>query len=136
MFRLTTLAQMRIPLPPQRAPDLLTSYFWSGDAIRSSSVSAVVLSATLAVPVPPARLMADWHRETALRLALEPGDVEPLPLARAHALLLMTRVEGTENLCTAKARWIPPLDGGVRTRDPWIGGRQFTDCRLRQAVLG
>ena len=62
-----------------------TSYYWSGDAIRSRSVSDVVLSGTVDVPSPPARLMADWKRETSLRLGLEPGDVEALPLARARA---------------------------------------------------
>jgi hypothetical protein len=74
---------MSHPLKPHRVRDLLTSYFWSGDAIRSRSVSDVVLSGTLDVPVPPARLIADWDRETS-RLGLEPGDVEPLPLARAR----------------------------------------------------
>ena len=64
---------------------LPTSYYWSGDAIRSRSVSDVVLSGTVDVPAPPARLMADWKRETSLRLGLEPGDVEALPLARARA---------------------------------------------------
>ncbi|MGO4391197.1 hypothetical protein AB4Z46_07560 [Variovorax sp. M-6] len=63
---------------------LLASYFWSGDAIRSRSVSDVVLTGTVDVPAPPARLMADWQREISLRLDLEPGDVEPLPLARAR----------------------------------------------------
>lgn len=65
--------------------DILTSYFWSGDAIRSRSVSSVVLSGTVDVPVPPARLTADWEREISSRMALEPGDVEALPLARARA---------------------------------------------------
>lgn len=69
---------------PHRAPDLPTSYFWSGEAIRSRSVSNVVLSGTVDVPAPPARLLADWNREISLRLGLEPGDVEPLPLARAR----------------------------------------------------
>lgn len=73
--------------PPQshRVQDLLASYFWSGDAIRSRSVSDVVLSGTVDVPAPPARLIADWERDTSLRLGLEPGDVEALPLARARA---------------------------------------------------
>lgn len=66
-------------------PDLLASYFCSGDAIRSRSVSGVVPSGRLEVPVPSARLLADWQRETSSRLGLEPGDVEPLPLARARA---------------------------------------------------
>lgn len=65
-------------------PELLACYFWSGDVIRSRSVSDVVLSGTLDVPASPARLTADWERETSLRLGLEPGDVEPLPLARAR----------------------------------------------------
>lgn len=65
--------------------DLLASYFWSGDVIRSRSVSDVVLSTVLDIPAPPTRLVADWERETASRLGLEPGDVEALPLARARA---------------------------------------------------
>lgn len=60
------------------------AYYWSGEAIRSRSVSAVVPTGTLNVPAPPARLVADWNREIALRLGLEPGDVETLPLARAR----------------------------------------------------
>ena len=44
-----------------------------------------MLSGTVDVPAPPARLLADWERETSLRLGLEPGDVEALPLARARA---------------------------------------------------
>ncbi|RQO57120.1 hypothetical protein DBV14_09720 [Variovorax sp. KBW07] len=64
--------------------DLLTSYYWSGDAIRSRSVSDVVLWGTVDVPEPPARLTADWEREIATRMVLEPGDVEALPLARAR----------------------------------------------------
>lgn len=76
---------MRHPSQPHPVRDLLASYFWSGDAIRSRSVSDVVLSGTLDVPAPPARLIADWTREASLRLGLEPGDVEALPLARARA---------------------------------------------------
>ncbi|SAK73396.1 hypothetical protein AWB79_04227 [Caballeronia hypogeia] len=63
---------------------MLTSHFWSGDAIRSRSVSDIVLSATLDVPAPSARVLADWQRETASRLELEPGDVEVMPLARTQ----------------------------------------------------
>ncbi len=69
---------------PHRPPDRLASYFWSGDALRSRSVSDVVLFSVLDVPAPPARLVADWQRETSLRLGLAPGDVEALPLARAR----------------------------------------------------
>jgi hypothetical protein len=76
---------MSHPPQPHRARDLLTSYFWSGDAIRSRSVSNGLLSGTVEVPAPPARLIADWERDIASRLLLEPGDVEPLPLARARA---------------------------------------------------
>jgi hypothetical protein len=74
-----TLDQINLP-----ARDRLTSYYWSGDVIRSRSVSDVVLTSTVDVPAPPARLLADWEREIASRLGLEPGDVEPLPLARAR----------------------------------------------------
>ena len=70
---------------PHQAPDRLVSYYRSGDAMRSRSVSNIVLSGTVNVPAPPARLVADWNRDTSLRLALEPGDVEALPLARARA---------------------------------------------------
>ena len=65
-------------------PSVPASYYWHGETIRSRSVSDVVPTATLDVPAPPARLVADWQREIALRLDLEPGDVEPLPLARAR----------------------------------------------------
>ena len=52
--------------------------------MRSRSVSDDVLCGTVDIAAPPARLLADWERETLLRLALEPGDVESLPLARAR----------------------------------------------------
>jgi len=73
--------------PPQasQTQDRLTSYFWSGDSIRSRSVSDIVLTSTVDVPLPPARLLADWDREIASRMLLEPGDVEAMPLARARA---------------------------------------------------
>ena len=64
---------------------LIASYFWSGDAVRSRSVSDVVLSSTVNIPAPSARLKADWEREISQRLDLEPGDVEELSLARARA---------------------------------------------------
>ena len=76
---------MNHPYAAQRAADILTAYYVSGDALRSRSVSARVLSGLLEVPAPPARLVADWQRDTALRLALEPGDVESLPLPRARS---------------------------------------------------
>jgi hypothetical protein len=64
---------------------MLTSFFWSGDTLRSRRVSDIVLSATLDVPVPPARVVADWQREVSSSLDLEPGDVEVMPLARTQA---------------------------------------------------
>jgi len=76
---------MNHPAQSHRVSDRLTSYFWSGDAIRSRCVSEVVLTGTLEVPVPPARLLADWAREISSRMVLEPGDVEAMPLARARA---------------------------------------------------
>jgi hypothetical protein len=66
------------------AKSSLVSYYWSGEAIRNRSVSSIVLFGTVDVPAPPARLVADWGREISSRLRLEPGDVEPLPLARAR----------------------------------------------------
>jgi len=69
--------------PPLRC--LPVSHFWSGDTLRSRSVSDVVFSSWVDVPAPATRLLADWDRETSLRLGLEPGDVEALPLARARA---------------------------------------------------
>jgi hypothetical protein len=82
--RITLLAMSQ---NPQQSPagTLLTSYFWSGDAIRSRSVSDIVLSGTVNIPEPPARLLADWAREISSRMTLEPGDVELMPLARARA---------------------------------------------------
>lgn len=65
--------------------DMLTSYYWSDDAIRSRSVSDIVLSGAVDVPMPPARLLADWEREISSHLVLEAGDVEPMPLPRARA---------------------------------------------------
>ncbi|OOG44031.1 hypothetical protein [Polaromonas sp. A23] len=76
---------MSAPPQPPSVRDRLTSYFRSGDAMRSRSVSDVVLSSTVDVPAPPARLVADWEREISLHLELEPGDVEALPLVRARA---------------------------------------------------
>lgn len=42
------------------------------------------MSGVIDVSAPPARLVADWRRDIASRLCLEPGDVEELPLARAR----------------------------------------------------
>jgi hypothetical protein len=50
----------------------------------SRSVSSVVLTGTVDIPAPPARLLADWEREMTQQINLEAGDVEALPLARAR----------------------------------------------------
>ncbi|MDO9277935.1 MAG: hypothetical protein Q7U05_05180 [Polaromonas sp.] len=71
-------------LQPHHSCDRLASYFWSGDAIRSRSVSDVVLAGVLDIPAPPARLSVDWDREISLRLGLDAGDVEELSLTRAR----------------------------------------------------
>lgn len=70
---------------PPEIKNLMTAYFWSGDALRSRCVSNVVLCGLVSVPPPPARLVSDWRRDVASRLCLEPGDVEELSLARARA---------------------------------------------------
>ena len=70
--------------PPSVAESPLTCYFGSGDALRSRSVSDVILSGRIDIPAPPAHLVADWERDAA-SLELEPGDVEALTLARTRA---------------------------------------------------
>lgn len=73
------------PLPSlPRVRDELACFFWSGEIIRSRSVSDTILSGNLAVPTPTALLTADWERDIALELGLEAGDVEPLSLPRAR----------------------------------------------------
>lgn len=73
------------PAPPDPpAQHRLVSYYRSGGAMRSRSVGDAVLAGRLDIPAAPARLVADWDREIAFHLALEPGDVMPLPLARAR----------------------------------------------------
>lgn len=68
--------------PVEHGPS--TVRFHSVDVLRSRRVGDVVLVGTVDVPRPPARLTADWEREVSSVLALEPGDVEPLPLPRAR----------------------------------------------------
>ena len=75
---------MIISPPAHLVQDRLVSYFWSGDVIRSRSVSSVVLTGTVPIPAAPARLVADWERDIVRRLGLAPGEVEALPLARAR----------------------------------------------------
>ena len=75
---------MRFTSATDRTGDRLVSYFWSGETIRSRSVSEVVLTGVLDVPAPPNWLLANWKRELS-RLQLQPGDVEALPLAPARS---------------------------------------------------
>ena len=65
--------------------DAFACYFWSGDAIRSRSLSDIVLTGRVDIAAPSESLNAGWERETSLRLGLEPGDVETLSLARARS---------------------------------------------------
>ena len=80
--------------------DALTSYFWSGDTLRSRSVGSSIPTGTLEVPALSARLLADCEREIT-RLGLEHGDVEPLSLARAR-----TRWPGYRQYVQAVADWL------------------------------
>ena len=92
-----------------RAPASHACFFKSGQALRSRSVSARVLTATIDVPAPPAKVTADRQREVSLHLALVPGDVEALPLARTRA-----RWPELRHCVQAMADWtrtlgLPPL---------------------------
>ena len=75
---------MSHPFESPWLPHQPVSYYWSGDALCRRSVSSVVLSGTVELPVLPDRLVADWNRDITLRLELAPGDVESLPLPRAR----------------------------------------------------
>lgn len=72
-------------LPACAVPPRLVAHFRGDAGMRSRNVSGTVRSAVIDVPVPPASLLADWDREIATYMLLEPGDVEPLPLARTRA---------------------------------------------------
>ena len=72
-------------MTPCQGNNALTCCFRSGDALRSRSVSRVVLSGVLDIEALPARMVADCERESSLQLDLQPGDVEALSLARARA---------------------------------------------------
>ena len=83
---------------------LHTAYFWHGDALRSRSVSRLVHCTQLTLPVLPPRLLADCEREVAHHLALEPGDVAALSLARAR-----TRWPQYRQCVQAVADWLGTL---------------------------
>lgn len=89
------------PIPWRERP---VSHFWSGDAIRSRSVSDTVIAGKLEIPEPPARLRADWKRETVSDLALELGEVEALSLVRTR-----TRWPGFKLCVQAVSDWTQSL---------------------------
>lgn len=127
-------------LDSPRAQDGLVAYFRSGEAVRSRSVSSVVLAGTVDVPVPSPRLLADWERETSLHLGLEPGDVEALPLARARArwpdyrhcveaASAWTRALGLQNVLASSAAALMACRGARYHHDAaQYGGSAF--CNL------
>ena len=71
-------------MTPRQGNSPQTCYFRSGDALRSRSVSSVVLSGLIDIPPLPERLIVDCEREISLQLDLQPGDVEALSLPRAR----------------------------------------------------
>ena len=75
---------MLLPPFPTDADTDLTAFYWSGDLLRSRSVGRSVMTGYVSLPLLPARLTADWERDIVQQLALEPGDVESLSLARAR----------------------------------------------------
>jgi hypothetical protein len=82
----------------------LAAYYLHDKTLRSRSVSNVVLTGRVDIPALPARLLADWEREMAQQLNLQPGDVEALPLARArmrwpdYAVCVQAAVDWTRSL--------------------------------------
>jgi len=86
-----------------------TAFFLSANGLRSRSVGGAVLHGVIDTPVPPARVVADWARETHTQTMLEPGDVEQMPLARTrfrwpafddclHAMQAWTQSIGLEDV--------------------------------------
>jgi hypothetical protein len=105
---------MSRPALPGPGPEGLVCYFPSGDVMRSRSVGAMLPAGTLDIPAPPPALVADWLRE-AVRLGLEAGDVEPLPLARTRM-----RWPGLRDGVRAMAEWTRSLGLGelLASREP------------------
>jgi len=102
-------------LANRSAPRPAAAYYWSGDTLRSRSLSTTVLSGQVDIAPPPAPVLADWQRETRLRTGLEPGDVETLPLARA------------------RMRW-PDYGRCVQAAAGWLGAHGLPDA-LAQAEV-
>jgi len=67
---------------------------------HNRNISPIVLSTTLNIPEPTARLNADWERDIASQLCLKVGDVEELSLARTRL-----RWDGFEPCLQAMANW-------------------------------
>jgi hypothetical protein len=120
--------------------DQLTSYFWSGDTLRSRSVGSTIPTATLEVPALSARLAADCEREIT-RLGLELGDVEPLSLARARtrwpdyrhyvqAVADWTRAQGLPDLLGACRTW------GVESENRPQRGQFLPDLKAHSPAMG
>jgi len=83
-------------------------HYPNGDALRSRSVGMVVLHGTLDLPAPPARLTAEWRRDTSALLGPEPGDVEQLSLARTRL-----RWPGLRHCVRATAEWTASMGLGT-----------------------
>lgn len=81
----STIDTMGATSHPDRAIERLVSTYWSGETLRSRSVSDVVLFGVLDVPAPPKWLLESWRREASSGLELQPGDVEALTMAPARS---------------------------------------------------
>ena len=82
----------------------LICHYRSDSGPRRRSLGRHTLSAILDLPKPTARLLADWQRECMQHLALQPGDVEVMPLARARA-----RWNGFAACFQSVAHWMSQL---------------------------
>jgi hypothetical protein len=94
------------------SPQPSTSFYLSANVLRSRSVGGAVLHGVIDTPAPPARVVADWERETRTQTLLEPGDVEQMPLTRTrfrwpafddclHAMQAWTQSIGLEDVLAA-----------------------------------
>lgn len=68
------------------------------------SLGRNILSSVLALPEPPARLVADWERDISGLAGLEPGDVDVLSLPRTRA-----RWPGLRECAAAVSAWLAGL---------------------------
>lgn len=95
--------------------DHLTAIYFSGDVLRRRSVGRRVLTGHVSLPPLPGRLTADWERDVAQQLALEPGDVESLSLARA------------------RTRW-PQYGECVQAMAQWAGGYGLAEVLAQSEI--